>query len=73
MNIVNITIKVASEEITISLDEARKLYNELNALFGQKPFPYDWSQPFQPVIQPTTVPNPVWYTTSNKEINNVNT
>lgn len=72
MNIVNITIKVASEEITISLDEAKKLYNELNALFGAVKAPnYDWSLPIQPVTAPTVIPT--WYTTSSKEINNVNT
>lgn len=59
MSIVNLTIKVASEEITISLEEAKKLYNELAVLFYQPP-KYDWTKQFGPITNPL-MPKDVWY------------
>lgn len=77
-SIVNLNIKVGSEEVNISLADAKKLYEELKVLFGSSDKYWPVPNTFGPLISPTspTIPGKdVWYTTtsySDKEPKNAN-
>ena len=66
-SIVNLNIKVGSEEVNISLADAKKLYEELRVLFGSSDKPY-WPLPntFGPIPRQTPS-HDVWYTTISSD------
>lgn len=68
-NIVNLSIKVGSEEVTMSLADAKKLYEELKVLFGSSDKYWPVPNTFNPPLWSPSVPpgRDVWYTTISSD------
>jgi hypothetical protein len=76
---VRLKLDINGKEVELSLDEAQKLYNELDALFGRENVPFIWPSPPPPSPNPVSPnlptypvypqypgpvnPNDIWYTT----------
>lgn len=58
--------------VTLSVDAARALYNQLSGIFGGTPAPvYPWGWPSNPVPKIGDVPwAPTWYTTAVTNVSN---
>ncbi len=66
-HILNLNIKVGSDEVTISVEDAKKLYEELRLLFGDKYTAPFWDKLPKYVPPPTFGEPSVWYTTTSSK------
>lgn len=61
--ITKITVKLANgDELTLTVDEAKQLYDDLNDIFGVKMSPFTYPPGVRsPLVDPFTAPNaPPW-------------
>jgi len=65
-SIVNLNIKVGSEEFNISLVDAKKLYEELKVLFGSNDKYWPMPNTFGPIPRQTPS-HDVWYTSISSD------